>query len=142
MIAAAALQQAVYAKLNVSSVTSLLTAQYGVPAIFTDVPQSPDAELPAFFPYIVIGGDTFTPFDDKDVTGATAIVQVDVYSRAASMLQVKTIAGAVQAVLDRQALTIAGTGWIDTQFEGADFTRDPDGLTKRCIAQYRITYIS
>ena len=141
MIVADALQTAIFNKLNVTSVTSLLSSSYAGSAIFTDVPQSPDAELPAFFPYIVIGGDTFTPFDDKDATGSTAIVQVDIYARSASMLPVKKIAGAVQAVLDRQELTIAGTGWIDTQLDGVDFVRDPDGLTKRGIMQFRVVYM-
>lgn len=141
MIVADALQQAIYNKLNVGTITAQLSDDYDVTAIFTDVPQSDDAELPAFFPYIVIGGDTISPFDDKDSTGGDAIVQVDVYSRAPSMGAVKAIADDCYSALHRQPLTITGVGWIDTQLQGVDFTRDPDGLTKRAIMQFRVTYM-
>jgi len=54
---------------------------------------------------------------------------------------VKAIADDCYAALHRQALTIAGVGWIDTQLIGVDFDRDPDGLTKRAIMQFRVTYM-
>jgi hypothetical protein len=142
MIAAGPLQQAIYTALNVASVTSLLTTQYaGVPAIFSDVPQASDSELPAFFPFIVIGGDTISPNNDKDKTGGNAIVQIDVFSRLTTFSEVKAIAAAVDLVIQRQPLTITGATWVTTELEGVDFDRDPDGLTKRAIMQYRVLYI-
>ena len=137
-----ALQQAIYTKLNVAAITSKLSDDYGVPAIFTDVPQADDSELPEFFPYIVIGGDTFTAFDDKDDGGNSVVVQIDVYSRASNMGAVKQIGDEVYAQIFRQALTIPGVTWITTEFQGADYTRDPDGLTKRAIMQFSVVYIS
>lgn len=137
-----ALQQAIYTKLNVAAITGKLSSDYGVSAIFTDVPQADDSELPEFFPYIVIGGDTFTAFDDKDDGGNSVVVQIDVYSRSASMGAVKQIGDEVYAQIHRQALTIPGVTWVTSEFQGADYTRDPDGLTKRAIMQFAVIYIS
>jgi hypothetical protein len=141
MIAAGPLQQAIYTALNVASVTSLLTTQYaGVPAIFSDVPQASDSELPAFFPYIKIGRDRIRPNNDKDKTGGNAIVQIDVFSRLTTFSQVKAIADAVELVIDRQPLTITGATWVTTELESSDFDLDNDGLTKQAIMQYRVLY--
>lgn len=137
-----ALQQAIYTKLNVAAITGKLSSDYGVSAIFTDVPQADDSELPEFFPYIVIGGDTFTAFDDKDDGGNSVVVQIDVYSRASNMGAVKQIGDEVYAQIFRQPLTIPGVTWITTEFQGVDYTRDPDGLTKRAIMQFSVIYIS
>lgn len=142
MISSDALQQAIYTKLNVAPITSQLSSDYGISAIFTDVPQSDDDELPAYFPYIVIGGDTINPNDDKDDTGGNAIIQIDIYSRASNMGSVKQIGDAVYAAIHRQALTITGVTWITTELQGVTYTRDPDGLTKRGIMQFRVLYMA
>jgi hypothetical protein len=138
-----ALQQAVYTRLNNSSVTSLLSTAYSpLTAIFTDVPQSIDAEKEANFPFITIGADTVTPFDDKDNNGGNAIVQIDIWARAASMLNLKALADAVDARMRRQALSISGVTHITTELDSCVFTRDPDGKTKRALILYRVLWIA
>lgn len=137
------LQQAVYTRLNNSAVTSLLSTAYSpLVAIFTDVPQSADGEPDANFPYITIGADTITPFDDKDQTGGNALVQIDIWARATSMLGIKTIADAVDARLRRQPLSISGATHITTELESSTTSRDPDGKTKRVLSLYRVLYIN
>lgn len=139
----AALQQAVFTRLNDASVTSLLSSAYApLPAIFTDVPQSLDAEKESSFPYVTIGGDTINPFDDKDNPGGNAVVQIDVWSRASSMLTLKAVVDAIDARLRRQPLSIAGATHITTELDSSVFSRDPDGKTKRAILLYRVLWIT
>lgn len=139
----AALQQAIYNQINHSSVTALLSTSYSpLPAIFTDVPQSVDAEKESDFPFITIGADTVTPFDDKDSPGGSAVVQIDVWDRASSMLGVKAVADLVDARLRRQSLTITGATHITTELESVVFSRDPDGKTKRALILYRVLWIT
>lgn len=137
------LQQAIYNRLNDSSVTSLLSTAYSpLVSIFSDVPEAADSESESYFPFITIGADVITPFDDKDKTGGNAIVQVDIWARATSMLAIKTIADAVDARLRRQALSISGATHITTELESSTFSRDPDGKTKRVLSLYRVIWIS
>lgn len=139
----AALQQAVFTRLNDASITALLSTAYApLPAIFTDVPQSIDAERESDFPFVTIGADTITPFDDKDAPGGNAIVQIDLWDRASSFLDLKALADAVDARLRRQALTISGATHITTELESSTFTRDPDGKTKRGLLLYRVMWIT
>jgi len=137
------LQQAIYTRLNDSSVTNLLSTYYSpLPAIFTDVPQADDSELETAFPFITIGGDTISPFDSKDDLGGSAIVQIDVWDRAASMLDLKTLVDAIDTRLRRQPLSIAGVTHITTELDSCVFSRDPDGKTKRALILYRVLWIA
>lgn len=140
---AADLQTAVYTRLNDASVTALLSTAYSpLPAIFTDVPQAADSELETAFPFITIGADTINPFDSKDDLGGSAVVQIDVWSRASSMLGLKALAEAVDGRMRRQPLNIAGVTHITTEMDNCVFSRDPDGKTKRALILYRVLWIA
>jgi hypothetical protein len=137
------LQTAIYNRLNDSSVTSLLSTSYSpLAAIFTDVPQAADSELETAFPFITIGADTINPFDSKDDLGGSAIVQIDVWDRATSMLDLKAVVDAVDARLRRQDLSISGVTHITTELESCTFSRDPDGKTKRALILYRVLWLA
>lgn len=137
------LQTAVYTRLNDASVTALLSTAYNpLPAIFTDVPQAADSELETAFPFITIGADTINPFDSKDDLGGSAVVQIDVWSRASSMLGLKALAEAVDGRMRRQPLNIAGVTHITTEMDNCVFSRDPDGKTKRALILYRVLWIA
>jgi hypothetical protein len=142
---AAALQQAIYNRLNDSSVTSLLSAAYSplVP-IFSigSVPQSADSESDSAFPYITFYAPAITPFDEKDKVGGSAIVQVDVWARTLSDLAVNQIGDAVDARLRRQPLSISGATHITTELITSDLMGDPDGKTKHFMVQYRVLWIN
>jgi hypothetical protein len=134
------LQAAIYARLNVVGITGLLTASYGVNAIFNEwVPQVTDAGDPSFFPFITMSFPASTPFDDKTAAGANSLVQIDVWSRA-NTSQVKIIAKAVYDALHRQALGVVGH--VATQAEDMVFERDPDGLTRRARLTFRVIAIA
>lgn len=159
---AAALQQAIYDALTLENtlgldftansytvttgatrIPALLSQAYlPLPAVFTDVPQSVDAEKDTDFPFITIGGDTITPFEDKDNPGGNAVVQIDIWDRATSMIDLKTVADAVDARLRRQTLSISGVTHITTELDSSVFTRDPDGKTKRALLLYRVLWIA
>ncbi len=139
----AALQQAIYTRLNDSSVTALLSTAYApLDAIFTDVPQSVDAEKETDFPFITIGADTITTFDSKDNPGGNAIVQIDIWDRASSMLDLKALVDVVDTRLRRQPLTISGVTHITTEMDSMVLSRDPDGKTKRALLLYRVLWIA
>jgi hypothetical protein len=137
----AALQQAVFTRLNHSSVTALLSAAYApLTPIFTDVPQAADTNAESFFPFVTIGADVSAPNDTKDMIGAAVIVQIDVWARATSMLGLKAIGDAIDGRMRRAALTITGANHIDTELESATPLRDPDGKTKHLMLRYRVEY--
>ena len=139
----AALQQAIYTRLNDTSVTALLSTAYApLAAIFTDVPQSVDAEKETDFPFITIGADTITAFDSKDDPGGNAIAQIDIWDRAKSMLDIKALVDVVDARLRRQPLAISGVTHITTEMDSMVISRDPDGKTKRALLLYRVLWIA
>ena len=137
------LQTAIYTRLNDSSVTSLLSTYYSpLIAIFSDVPQAADSELESAFPFITIGGDTINPFDSKDDLGGSAVVQIDVWDRATSMLDLKAVVDAIDNRLRRQPLSISGVTHITTELDSCNFSKDPDGKTKRALILYRVLWIA
>lgn len=132
--------QAVYDGLNVTAVTSLLTTAYSpMVAIFSaDAPQVADAHAEGNFPFVsfLIVSDETLP--TKELFGMNAVVQIDVWHRTASMKALTLVSKAVFDALNRQAM--AGiTGHIDTVLEGADYTTEPDGKTKRAMLEFRVT---
>ncbi len=140
---AAAIHQAIYNQLNDVSVTASLSTAYDLlPAIYSDVPQALDAGNDAFFPFIVIGGNTIGPFETKDDVGGNVLAQVDLYYRGTSKIAAAAIVDAIDARLRRQALTIAGVTHITTEFESATPTPDPDGRTLHCVLLYRVLWLT
>jgi len=137
----AALQQAVYARLNNAAVTSLLSQAYGQSAIFTDVPQPSDGGNIGLFPFITYSVSTVTPFDTDDQPGGSAVVQVDLWYRGPSDIAMNQIADAVDLRLRRQPLSIAGTTHITTELISRTQTDDPDGMTKRIMFLFRVLYL-
>jgi hypothetical protein len=137
----AALQQAVFTRLNNTAVTSLLSTAYPGVAIFTDVPQPTDGGAISDFPYLTYSVSSVTPFDTDDEAGGNAIVRVDVWYRGPSDIAMNALADAVDLRLRRQTLTITGTTWITTELVSRTQTDDPDGMTKRVLFLYRVLYL-
>lgn len=137
----AALQAAIYNRLNHASVTDLLSPAYSAVAIFTDTPQPIDAGASNLFPYITYGVTSVAAFDTDDEPGGNAIVQVDVWHRLSSDVALNTLTDAVDARLRRQPLAIPGTTHINTGLENMTMTEDPDGKTKRIMMLFRVLYL-
>ena len=140
---AKALQQAIYNQLNDSSITDLLSDAYApMVAIFSDVPQVVEGEDEDYFPFITMGPQTISAFDEKDNVGGNAVVQINIWDRSHSELAIKEIGDAVDARLRRNSLSISGATHITTELESAEVSDDPDGKTKRMLMLYRILWLT
>lgn len=130
------IEKAVGDNLDVTSVTSKLSSAWGtlVP-IFGDMPQQ-QAEVDAYFPFITVGLVTASAYNDKDTIGTSALMQVDVWTRARGFKTCKEIGQACIDALARQSLAVPGH--VTTELESEDYTRDPDGKTKHGILQFRV----
>ena len=130
------LQNALYALMNVPSVTSLLAQGGPYVPIYTDVPQDIDGESEAAFPFVSFGPQNTAPFNDKGQVGQNTLAQVDIWTREHDFAANKAIADAIEAAVDRRQMAL--TGWIDTHFQSAQFVRDPDGKTRHGIMLFRV----
>lgn len=101
-------------------------------------------ENPAF-PYVTIGDAIETARNTMGRTGRNVLAQVDVWSRSGSDFgqdgygEAKRIAGEIDSVLD-DATPADTDGWsfVSVAFETSQYVRDPDGITRHGILQYRV----
>ena len=129
------LQRALY-----NALTGDATLMALITGVYADVQQPNLPEDDSDFPYVVIGQDNLTPFDTKTDNGASALCQIDVWSRSNNLIEVKTIASAIYAVLQKGSLTIADADHVLTRIESQSFSKDPDGQTKRGMVMARVVY--
>ena len=140
---AKALHQAIYNRLNNASVTSLLSTSYApLVSIFSSVPQAANSGDDSYFPFITIGQNTISAYDVKDSVGGSASVQIDIWDRSRSILEIKEIADAVDARLRRQPLTISGATHITTELQDSQDMDDPDGKTSRIMLRYNVLWLT
>lgn len=111
-----------------------------ITGVYADVQQPNLPEDDALFPYVVIGQDNLTPFDTKTDNGASALCQIDIWSRSNNLLEAKTVARAIYDVLQKGNLTITDADHILTRIENQVFSKDPDGHTKRGMVMARVIY--
>jgi hypothetical protein len=132
--------QAAYDLLNVSPVTGLLSASYGIPAIFQvgRVPRTQSGD-PLAFPYISISVPSDVAFDTKLDLGGSAVVQVDVWDRSGSAVALSNIMRAASLATIRQDWAV--TGFITCERESSDIIADPDGLTMHGLIRLRVLYL-
>ena len=135
-----AIIQAAYSRLNVSGVTSLLSASYGVPAIFQvgRVPRKQSGDALAF-PYISISVPSDVNFSDKLNLGGSAVVQVDVWDRSGSAVALGNIMRAASLATIRQTWSVPG--FITCERDSSDIIADPDGLTMHGLIRLRVLYL-
>ena len=140
---AKALHQAIYNRLNNSSVTGLLSTKYApLVSIFSSVPQAANSGDDSYFPFITIGNNVISPYDVKDSVGGSASVQIDIWARSRSVLDIKEIADAVDTRLRRQPLTITGATHITTELQDSQDMDDPDGKTLRIMLRYTVLWLT
>ena len=132
--------QAAYDRLNVSPVTGLLSASYGVPAIFQvgRVPRTQSGD-PLAFPYVTISAPSDVNFSDKLCLGGNAIVQIDVWDRSGSAVALGNIMRAASQATVRTAWNVVG--FITCERENSDIIPDPDGLTMHGLIRLRLLYL-
>lgn len=126
------LQQAVWTRLNAQVGGSFV-------GIYHDAPQAAESEDDAAFPYITLAYVS-SPWDTKEQTGATGLVQVHLWHRTHDNLARAALFDAVYAALHRHALAVSGTDYSDCLFESSDDFADPDGKTRHTVMRFRVTY--
>lgn len=129
------LQRALYDDLVSDPVLSAL-----ITGIYADVQQPNLPEDDSAFPFVVIGKDNLSPFDTKTDNGASALCQIDVWSRENNLTECKAISSAIYDTLQKGSLTISGAHHILTRVESMVFSIDPDGHTKRGMVMARVVY--
>lgn len=122
-----ALQSSIITALKAASaVTTLVSVR-----IFDDVPTAPG------FPYIAYGeGQTVGDDTDGCGDGSEIFVDINVWSRTIGFTECKRIADAVRTAL-KTAPSISGATVSVVEYRGTRYLRDPDGLTKHAIVEFR-----
>jgi hypothetical protein len=131
----AALQTGIYENLTLQP-----DIQSGSIGVYADVQQPNLPEDDSAFPYITIGQDNVTAFDTKTWSGINALCQIDVWSRQKNLMEVKQVGQYVYEALHKRRIYIDGARWIESRFESADYSIDPDGHTKRGMLMFRVLY--
>ncbi len=106
--------------------------------VYDRPPQTEDAGDDESFPYLTIGEDTFTPWDDDFTQGYESELNVHTWSRYRGRKEVKEIQQTIYDALHRHSISIAGYATINLHFEFADSVRDPDGLTHHGVSRFRL----
>lgn len=133
------IQVAIYDRLaNYTPLTELLATYAGAPAIFDEVPQVDDPSSAATFPYVVLGHDTFSPWDTDTETGTEATVTIHTWSRTSDFNEAKRIMQQVYNALHRYDLDVIGFGSVGCDVEFEDAIRDPDGTTRHGLQRFRL----
>jgi hypothetical protein len=129
-----AIQMAVSAALMASS--DMIAAFGGTPRVWDRVPAD-SASGQAVFPYCTIGEDQVVPHINQNTDCSEVFAKVEVWSRAANKGEVKLIAGAVRAALDRDIGLAGGHVIVTHAAHQLVFRREPDGLTESAIVTIR-----
>lgn len=115
----------------VTRITSLATE--AGERVYDDVPAEAqrESETGAAWPYISLGNGQMVPVDEECFDRSSTYIDVNVWSRDVGFPQAKRIAGAIRAALHEQELAIAGHVLDRMRVENINYSRDPDGATRR-----------
>lgn len=111
-----------------------------VDAIYDNPPQQDDPASNAPFPFVTISESTLQPWDTDTEIGTEATVTIHVWSRASYALEAKQIQGAVYRVLHRDTIAVNGYTVIGIDLVNQTVERDPDGITRHGVQDFRIIY--
>lgn len=106
--------------------------------VYDDVPRAPGTgAVTAAFPFVSYGPDQVIP-DGWDCQEASEIiVQIDAWSRAVGLPEVKRIADLVRRALHDEDIALADNALLSLAFDGRRVLRDPDGLTSHAVITFR-----
>lgn len=101
--------------------------------IYDDVPPEADrvADTGVAYPYVTIGAGQLVPIDEDCFDRSSTFFQIDVWTRTIGFPQAKQIAGAIRTALHEQSLAVTGHVVDRMRVESIDYSRDPNGLTRR-----------
>lgn len=109
----------------------LKTGAYNV---YNNVPKS------ATLPYIQVGADTLEVDDTFSTEGFNATVTIHTWSAKPASKEVKTMQGAVYALLHRYDLAITGYNVLGISQIFENSFLDPDGITHHGVQQFRVQF--
>lgn len=118
------------------SALTAVKATLGVTAIYDVAPQSGDGGNVSVFPYITIGRVFIVASDTQTKNGFDVAGRIHTFSRTGSMLECKTIQGAVYGQLHHSTLTIPGHNNYYLSREDTDCFPDEDGMIHG-VCEYR-----
>lgn len=118
------------------AIVSVLKADSAVAALVGDrIKDSvPDPEV---FPYVTVGDGQVVGDDIDCADGSEVFFQCHVWSRKPGYTESKTIAGAIRSAIRTASITLAGFEIHDTQFVQSQYLKDPDGLTRHAVVEFR-----
>lgn len=122
-----ALQGAIFDRLTGASIGA---------SIYDTAPQAADSGDSSVFPYVTIGRVIMTEGDTQSKTGFSALIRIHTFSRTGSMLECKTIQGALWTALHKAELTITGFNNFSLLREDTDCFPDQDGKIHG-VCEYR-----
>ena len=111
-----------------------------VKAVYDNPPQQDDPSSNVPFPFITISDSVLQPWDTDTEIGAEAVVTIHVWSRASHALEAKQIQGAIYRVLHRDTIAVNGYTVIGIDLVSQTVERDPDGITRHGVQDFRIIY--
>lgn len=132
-----ALSQAFYDRLSSdATLIALLSTYEGAPAVFTNDPAPPDAELP----YIVTAGEfAVAPFDTKTLYGREVYRDIRCYAKElGSAEQIEDIAERVRALFHRYELPVSGFSTMLCDVSGPTVAPDDDETVTGRIVSVRL----
>jgi len=134
-VSAYQLQFGIYTALDDDATLSAL-----IVGIYDNPAQAGDPDDDTLFPYVTISDGTSQPWDTDTDRGDEAIAQIHVWSRASNALEAKQIQDAIYSVLHRGTIVISGSVFIGSDYMTQTVQRDPDGITRHGVQEFRIIY--
>jgi hypothetical protein len=124
-----------------TAVYTRLTAEISSATIYDDVPGLAEGQPTANFPFVVIGQDYVTAWDDDDQLGGNVFVQLHVWSRYQGKAEAKAIMADIDVALNRQHANLSATGYVflDCLLDYSSIFDESDGVTRHGVCRYRLT---
>jgi len=134
-VSAYQLQFGIYTALDDDATLSAL-----IVGIYDNPAQAGDPDDDTLFPYVTISDGTSQPWDTDLDRGDEAIAEIHVWSRASNSLEAKEIQDAIYSILHRGTIVISGSVFIGSDYITQTVQRDPDGITRHGVQEFRIIY--
>lgn len=101
--------------------------------IYDDVPPEDErvADTGAAYPYVTVGAGQLVPVDEECFDRSSTYFQIDVWTRTVGFPQAKRIAGTIRTAMHEQILAVTGHAVDRMRVESIDYSRDPNGLSRR-----------
>lgn len=106
--------------------------------VYDDVPQPMDGGADSAFPYIVIGDNTFAPWDTDTESGAEVTVTIHSWSRYSGRQEINRIHDAVYEILHRTFPAVAFMQTVGCDLDGSDSFLESDGETRHGVQRFRL----